>query len=184
MKPLTIIFVFLISIILHSCAAEDPLPTSGENSFITQLNGKRYVAEDIHVFPSGTKYGLSVYKNEKIWLLTVNNSSALTLYFYLYEITGSGDYMIGEADENLSFFDNEDNQTSVLIGDGSLDVLFLTKAIDATEYIKITEVQGDSIIIGEFEKITLTDPENPNNTAILTDGKFNINLNTLNQPEL
>lgn len=183
MKPLTKIFVFLISIMLPSCSAEDPLPTSGENSFIANLNGEKFVAEDIHKFPSGTKYGLSVYKNEKIWLLTVNNSSALTLYFYLYEITGSGNYMIGEADNNLSFFDNNDNQTSVLIGDGSLNVLFLTKAIDATEYIKITKVQGDSIIVGEFEKITLTDPENPNNKTILTNGKFNINTNTLNQPE-
>ena len=183
MKPLTKIFVFLIAVMLHSCSAEVPLPTSGENSFIANLNGEKFVAEDIQIFPSGTKYGLSVYKNEKIWLLTVNNSSGLTLYFYLYEITGSGNYMIGEADNNLSFFDNNDNQTSVLIGDGSLNVLFLTKAIDKTEYIKITEVQGDSIIVGEFEKITLTDPENPNNKTILTDGKFNINTNTLNQPE-
>ena len=72
MKPLTIIFVFLISITLHSCSAEDPLPTSGENSFIAQLNGERFVAEDIHIFPSGTKYGLTAYSHENSWSLKVS----------------------------------------------------------------------------------------------------------------
>lgn len=183
MKPHLIIFILLVSLTLHSCSPEDPLPTSGENSFIAQLNGENYIAEDVHHFPSGTKYGLSAYESENIWLLTVRNKSAQTLYFYLSEITESGDYLIGEADENLSFFDNKDHHTSVLIGDGNLDVSFLTKAAGTKEFITITKVQGDSIILGKFDKITLTDPENPNNTVILRNGKFNINRNTLNQLE-
>ena len=38
-----------------------------------------------------------------------------------------------------------------------------------------------SMYCGEFEKISLTDPENPNKKTTLSDGQFNINRKTLNK---
>ncbi len=182
MRPLTKIFFFLISIILHSCSAEDPLPTSGENSFFTKLNGSPFVAENWEHFPGGTQYGLLVSVRDNSWELTVSNTSGKIIYFYINNVSDPDAYLIEEGVSRLGPNPAE-TPTSVVIRNRNLDLLFLSVPQPEPEYIRITRVQGDSILIGEFEKITLTDPENPNNSTILTDGKFNINRNTLNQPE-
>jgi hypothetical protein len=86
----------------------------------------------------------------------------------------------------LVYYLENDDETSVSISDGTgstTGVAFTSGLSTIEQFIKITQIEGDSIIIGEFEKISLIDPENPNNTVILTDGKFNINRNTLNQRE-
>ena len=183
MKPLTIIFVFLISIILHSCSAEDPLPTSGVNSFIAQLNGERFVAENKIHFPGGTKYGLNSSFRNNSWELSVSNTSDKTIYFYINNVFEPNSYLIEEGDRNVVRPNPAETPTSVVIRNSSLDLLFISGSQTENEYIRIMRVQGDSILIGEFKKITLIDPEDPNNTAILSDGKFNINRNTLNQQE-
>jgi len=168
---------------LNSCSAEDPVPTNGKNSFVAKLDGKRFVADDIHIFPSGTKYGLTAYTHENSWLLNVKNTSNNSLYIYINQVTEPGNYLIEDPDMDFPNQIPVIAPTSAIIGNGSLDVLYLTKSTQTNEYIKIDKVQGDSILIGEFKKITLTDPENPDNKTIFTDGKFNINTNTLNQPE-
>ena len=184
MKTLTIFFVFLLSIILHSCSAEDPLPTSGENSFVASLNGKLFVAEDrIHFSNGGTKYGLRAYVRDNSWELSVTNTSGKIIFFYIHNVVEPESYLIEEGERIVIMPNPAETPTSVVIRNGSLDLLFISDSQIENEYIRITRVQGDSILIGEFDKITLTDPENPNNKTILTDGKFNINTNILNQPE-
>jgi hypothetical protein len=79
MKPLTIIFAFLISITLHSCSTEDPLPTSGENSFFARLNGKRFVTEDVRKFAT-TNYGITAGVFDNTWELVFSNSSKRNIY--------------------------------------------------------------------------------------------------------
>ncbi|CAN5159592.1 hypothetical protein BH23BAC2_BH23BAC2_23580 [soil metagenome] len=182
MKPLTKIFFFLISIILHSCSAEDPLPTSGENSFFTKLNGSPFVAENWEHFPGGTQYGLLVSVRDNSWILSVSNTSSKTIYLYLNNVFEPNSYLVEEGESNIIRPNPAETPTSVVIRN-SRELLFISGSQTGNEFIRITRVQGDSILIGEFEKITLTDPENPNNTAVLTDGKFNINRNTLNQRE-
>mgnify|MGYP007006686680 CR=1 FL=1 len=185
MKPLRLLLTFLITVTLNSCSAEDPLPTSGENSFFAKLNGKRYVAENTTSFPARTHYGIeaSVYENN--WLLTFHNSSNDNIYIYIYKVNDIGIYPLGRSDGDLVYFLESDNETSVSISDGTgsfFGVAFTSGYSSDEEFIKITQLNTTSII-GEFDKITLTDPENPDNKTILTDGKFNINTNTLNQPE-
>lgn len=182
MKPLTIIFIFLISIILHSCSTEDPLPTIGENSFVASMDGKRFLAENWVHFPGGTQYGLLAYVRDNSWEISVSNTSGKIIYFYINNVFDPDAYLIEEGVSRLGPNPAE-TPTSVVIRNRSLDLLFLSVPQPEPEYIRITRVQGDSILIGEFDKITLTDPENPNNKTILTDGKININTNTLNQPE-
>lgn len=182
MKYLRILFI-AFPIILYSCSAEDTIQTNGENSFFAKLGEQKIVAKNIHKFPSGTSYGLKAHIVENSWSIKVKNGSSQNFYIYINEVTERGNYLLKDPDTN--FPDQLPNEvpTSVIIGDGSLNVLYLTKGLQSNEYIKITKIQGDSIIIGEFDKITLTDPENSNNKTILTNGKFNINRNTLNQLE-
>jgi hypothetical protein len=184
MKTLRLLLTFLITVTLNSCSAEDPLPTSGENSFSAKLNGKRFVAEDVTIFPSGTYYGLRTYVRNNSWELTVTNSSRKIIYIYISGVNEPSSYLVKDGDSNVISPNPAETPTSVVIRNSSLDLLFVSSLQNENEFIKITQIEGDSILIGEFEKITLIDPENPNNKAILTNGKFNINRNTLNQPEL
>ena len=185
MGKMKFLAVLLFAITLQSFFKDegDPLPTSGENSFTAKLNWKQFVAEDVspawHNF-----YGITASEHDKIWLLKFSNSSDLSLYFYLPEVKEAGYYNVGEADDNLSFFDTKDFQPSVLIDNGSGDVIYHTNSPGLNETIEITKIEGDSIIIGEFDKITLSDPDNPDKKVILTDGKFNINLATLNEQDI
>ncbi|MCF4102832.1 hypothetical protein L1I30_14230 [Gillisia sp. M10.2A] len=52
MKFIKILFIVLIGMLLHSCSAENELPTSGENSFFARLNGKNYIPKNFTHFPS------------------------------------------------------------------------------------------------------------------------------------
>lgn len=183
MRNFKFLTVLLIAITLQSCFKDDgdPLPTSGENSFSVKLNGRQFVAEDVRKFKNIT-YGITAYVNNKNWLLTLSNSSDISILISLHEIEEIGYYDVG-IDENF-FFDNESNISSILIRTGNLNVEYHTIFPELNEKIRITKVQGDSIIIGEFDKITLSDPDNPEKKVILTSGKFNINRTTLNQNEL
>ncbi len=183
MKFYISIVLLILLASLNSCSIKDPVPTSGEKSFVAKLDGKRFVAEDRLHFPSGTIHGLHLYVRNNSWGLTITNSSGIILYIYINEVNEPGNYLIKDGNRNVISPDPAETPTSAVIRNRSLNLLFVTSMPNENEYIKIIKVQGDSIIIGEFEKIILTDPENPDNKTILTDGKFNINRNTLNQPE-
>lgn len=182
MENFKFLTVLLIAITLQSCFKDDgdPLPTSGENSFSVKLNGEQFVAEDVRKFTS-IYYGIKASVHNKNWLLRFSNSSNRTIYVYLHEIEEVGYYAVG-ADDNL-FSDRESSISSILIGNSNLNVLYGTN-FELNEKIEITKIQGDSIIIGGFDKITLSNPENPEDKVILTNGKFNINRATLNKNDL
>lgn len=178
MKSKKAFFIILAAIFFYSCSVEDPLPTSGENSFFTRLNGEKYIPKNFTHFPSGTNYGLQVRKKEGAWEINVDNRTDKNIYILLDSVEQPGNYLIQKVDLEYPNQIPGIRPTSVVIGKSNL-ILYLTKEEEIPEYIKITEVQ-DSVIIGEFQKITLTDPDNPNNKALLTEGRFHINLATLN----
>ena len=109
-KLLTILFVVLI---IKSCTPDDgtPRPTRGENSFSAKINGKQFMAEDVEEF-ANTTYGISAYENNKTWQLTFRNSSKQDIYFYLYEVDEKKDYLIGQSDGDLVYYQEEDDETS------------------------------------------------------------------------
>ena len=181
MKDFKFVFLIITLIAFQSCTPDEgtPRPTSGENSFTAKINGEQFIAVDIWKFKR-IDHGITAYENGKTWLLSFRNSSKTTIYFYLPDIEGVDYYNVGVADDNLSFFDNRDTQTSVLMANSNSEVIYNSNSPDLNEKITIKEVQGDSIIIGEFEHITLSNPENPEDTIIITEGKFNINRATLN----
>ena len=179
MKSIKALLIILASIFLHSCSAEDPVPTSGENSFFARLNGGKYIAKNFTHFPSGTTPGLRVSKREGGWYIEVDNRTDKNIYLAINEVEHPGNYLVQKVDLKYPNQKPYIRPTSVIIGDWN-SIFYLTKEEENNEYIKITDVQ-DSLIIGEFQKITLRDPENPNKTALLTNGRFHINLATLNK---
>lgn len=185
MKPFELILAFFIATLFQSCSTEAPLPTSGENSFTTKINGNQFIAEDVRKFAT-TDYGITAAVFDNTWRLIFSNSSDRNIYIYIYEVNDTGEYLVGKADGDLVYYLESDDETSVSISDGtgSTTGVAFSSTSELTEYISITNLQDDSIIVGEFDKITLTDPDNANNNVILSDGKFNINRNTLNQNEL
>ena len=174
--------VLLLAITLQSCFKEDgdPLPTSGENSFTAKLNGEEYVAEDVTRY-GRIYHGITAFVHDKNWLLTFSNSSDIIILISLHKVEEVGHYDVG-IDENF-FFDRESNISSVSVRTGKVGLEYHTIFPELDEKIEITKIEGDSIIIGEFDKITLSDPDNPDKKIILTEGKFNINLATLNEDE-
>ncbi|WP_026837004.1 hypothetical protein [Gillisia sp. JM1] len=179
MKFIKILFIVSTGILFHSCSVEDDLPTSGENSFFARLNGEKYIPKNIHRFPSGTQYGLKARKRDGAWYIDVDNRTDKSIYILIDDVEQPGNYLIQNVDLEYPNQIPRVRPTSVIIGNPGL-IFYLTKEEVSPQFIKITEVQ-DSLIIGEFQKITLTDPENPNKKTFLTEGRFNINLTTLNK---
>lgn len=179
MKFIKILFILLAGIVLHSCSVDDDIPTSGENSFFARLNGEKYIPKNFHHFPSGTNYGLKARKRNGAWHIDVDNRTDKNIYILIDGVEQPGNYLIQNVDLEFPNQMPRIRPTSVIIGNPGL-IFYLTKEEVSPEYIKITEVQ-DSLIIGEFQKITLTDPEDPNKKTLLTEGRFNINLTTLNK---
>lgn len=179
MKFIKILLIVLTGILLHSCSVEDDLPTSGENSFFARLNGEKYIPQNITRFPSGTHYGLTAGKRNGAWHINVDNRTDKNIYISIDSVEQPGNYLIQNVDLEFPNQMPRIRPTSVIVSNPGL-IYYLTKEEVGPEYIKITEVQ-DSLIIGEFQKITLTDPNNPNNKTLLTEGRFNINLTTLNK---
>ena len=179
MKFIKIFFIVLTGIFLHSCSAEDEIPTSGENSFFARLDGEKYIPKNIHRFPSGSQYGLNAFKRDGAWYIRVDNRTDKNIYILIDGVEQPGNYLIQNVDLEYPNQIPIVRPTSVIIANPGL-IFYLTKEEVSPQYIKITKVQ-DSLIIGEFQNITLTDPENPHKKAFLTEGKFNINLTTLHK---
>lgn len=179
MRSIKTLIIILASIFLHSCTVENPLSTSGENSFFARLNGEKYIPKDFTSFPYPTSYGLQAGKEDSIWHIRVDNRTDKKIHIFLNDVEQPGNYLIQNVELEYPHQFPRKRPTSIFIRE-SIRNFYLPKEEASPEYIKITEVQ-DSLIIGEFQKITLTDPENPNNKVLLTDGRFHINLSTLNK---
>lgn len=174
MKSIKTLFIILAGIFFHSCTVEEP--TSGENSFFARVNGEKYIPKTSFHFPAPASHGLQVSKEDSTWHIIVNNQTDKRIHVFLNDIEQPGTYLIENVELESPTLIPRKIPTSVIIDESRK--LYPPKEEVGPEYIKITEVQ-DSLIIGEFQKITLTDPENPSKTILLTDGRFNINLATL-----
>lgn len=179
MKSIKILFIILASIFLYSCSVENPLPTRGENSFFARLNGEKYIPKDYQSFPYPTNHGIAAGKKDSTWIIVVDNRTDQRIYIYLHAVEQSGNYLIQQVEQEYPNQFPREPPTSVFIRE-SVSTFYFPEEEESPEYIKITDVQ-DSLLIGEFQKITLTDPENPTKKVLLTDGKFHINLTTLNK---
>lgn len=173
------LFLLLLAITFQSCSKDDELPTSDENSFTVKLNGERFVAEDVDRFLMDN-YVFSDNGIDKNRFLTFRNSSDIVLVINLRKLEGIGNYEVGIDESFLS--DRESAKSSVAVGTREMGVEYHTYSPELNEKIEITEI-GDNFIVGEFDRITLSDPDNPDDTVILTEGRFDINRPTLNSEE-
>lgn len=178
MKSRKVLIVILAAIFSQSCTVREE-PSSGENSFFARLNGEKYVPKTFTHFPAGTMYGLQAYKEEDSWHISIDNRSEKKIHIFLNDIEQPGTYLIQNVEQEYPHQFPGITPTSVFIQESVVN-FYLPKEETGPEYVEITDVK-DSLIIGEFQKITLTDPEDANKTALLTAGRFHINLVTLNK---
>lgn len=178
MKFIKVLIVVLPLFLFCSCSVEDDLPTSGENSFFARLDGKKYIPKNFHHFPSGTFYGLTANKKDNAWYIEANNRTDKSIRIVIDQVTAPGNYLIENVDLEFPNQLPRERPTSIIISNPGL-IYYLTKKESDPEYIKILKVE-DSLIIGEFQSVTLTDPTTPDNKVLITDGRFHINLTTLN----
>lgn len=175
------ISIVLIILLICSCSKNDEpdFPSTGENSFYTEINGKAYIPENTRKFLI-TVYGISALENNKIWQLRISNRSNKDLHIYLRNIEGIGQYKIYKLEDDLPSITPEVYVSAMGLTDGTGNFAYGSTS-DIEQFIQITKISGDSILIGKFEKIILKNPVDPNDKIILTNGRFNINRNTLSR---
>lgn len=171
----------LILLLLGSCLKDDvpDYPRTGENSFYTEINGNPYIPENAPKFLI-TVHGISALENNKIWQLSFSNRSNKDLHIYLRNIDGIGQYRIYELEEDLHSITPSDYVSAIGLTDGSGNFAYGSPP-DIEQFIQITKISGDSILIGNFDNIILNNFQDSKDQIILTKGRFNINRSTLNR---
>lgn len=179
-----LIMLLIFVTLLKSCDKDEgiDLPQIGENSFTAKVDGKTFIPEDVKLF-TNVDYGIYAYVNKETWHLVFSNSEQKDIHIYIKEVKGPGEYTIGSLDGDLNFYTNTDTESAVAIADGSGSVTGVgySSKSNFQQIITIARVEDENILIGSFEKLTLVAPNNNSDHKILTDGKFNINISTLNQ---
>ncbi|WP_424493370.1 hypothetical protein [Salinimicrobium sp. GXAS 041] len=178
-------WIFLFSIVLKSCSKDDgvDLPGTGENSFRAKIEDRIFIPEDVHKF-IGTTHGILCNVQENSWHMTFRNSSKKNIHIYLKDVNGPGKYRIGKLDDDFIFFTPTDTESAIGISNGEdnyYGVAFASSNLHE-QYLEVTKVEGDSIIIGSFKEIILKNQNNPEKIVKLTKGQFHINTNNLNPP--
>lgn len=174
-------FLLLISTFL-SCgnddeAVEQPPQISEENTFSCKIDGELFVAETFSRFPN-TFPGIiaGVLSGTNNWTIMLRNSDNV-IHIYITEVVDTGNYIIKFSDGDSFFFG--ETETVVEFGRDSSSSS-THHSIDGSGIININELVVNLKLIATFNEILLVSNDNPQETVILTEGKLNINLESLN----
>lgn len=163
---------------LGGCSKDDNAPPiTQENSFSCKINGELFVPEDYGGFPNSLDGIIIILSDSSDWMFRLSNGGK-TVYIYLHNVTHTGEYVLGESDGDGDFFGEESNLMEVDLTGGTS---FLThKSTNNSGIINVIELDIDNRIILKFGEIILTEV-NGSESVVLTEGKLNINRETLNQ---
>ena len=199
------LFYFLM-IILFSCSSDEnkteepqdqlpPVTTSGANTAGGVVNGMVIIPKNTTNPTSGFPvYGLRALTapqfgqpnfNHFLYIRFVNllsKGKSYTIYIHLNDLTnGIGDYIIGSSSGQTGL--DASNNPNIIIYenfDGILQKTFLST--ENSGKIKILKFDyPNRIISGTFECSNLYNRDNPSEKISVKDGRFDINLTTLNQ---
>lgn len=158
-----------------SCSKDDAPSITQENSFSCKINGELFVPEDYGGFPNSVS-GIIILNDGSDWLFRLSNGGK-TVYIYLHHVTHLGEYVLSESDGDGDFFGEESNLMEVDLSGATSHTTH--KSTANSGIINVIELDVDKRIILKFDEIVLEDINNPDEKIILTEGKLNINLNTL-----
>ena len=200
MKKLSILL--LATIILTSCTKDstsetpaDTLPpatTSGANTAGCYINGKLLIPKNGSQAIGGPpNYGLKINAGNNFnapiigddyWQLEIANkkdanSSGIILWIKDMQ-TGIGDYIIGQSNGELYSDGPHNNQIMAGIKENGVNKTFWSNSNSGI--IKITRFDYINGIYSGIFSCTLYNKDNPTEIIQVTDGRFDINVATLN----
>ena len=178
---------FILCGLLLFCAACDkdgppkPVPPiTQENTFSCKINGEVFVPEDhFHGLSPGFGMKASILANNS-WKFQLADKQR-DIYIYIYNVTATGEYTItASGGYNPSFVGQTENLAEMR--DKYMPEIDYI-SINNNEIIEILELKPDIHIVLQFDEITLVNNTDPTDVLVLSEGKLNINRETLNAEE-
>ena len=170
--------ILLLSIFVFSaCNKDDEAPSiDEENTFSCKINGELFIPKEHGGFYEKDGITVTLFPDNS-WLIILGDGKN-KIYIYLYNVERTGSFNITESDGNGDFL-NETANVIELEGPGNSGSNY--RSIDNAGTINVIELDINNRIIFEFENIQLVNNDDPNEVLNLTNGKLNINLESLNQ---
>ena len=168
-----------------------PATTTGANTAGCIINGKIIIPKNGTPDFIGTPYGLRLSVGINFWpnkndywqleIANKNDSNTGGIILWVKNMfTGNGDYIVGQSNGELNSDGPNNNQIIVGIKVNGVNKTYWSSTNSGI--IKITRsdlATGISIYSGTFS-CTLYNKDNPSETIQVTDGRFDINVATLN----
>jgi len=182
--------VLLFFTIIISCISKDdpkdqlpPITQTGANTFGCVINGKYFVPSDAKTWspgpqPKGLNAGFT-NNNFKIYAADLKNTNGLYIYVYIYNLTQTGVYDIGQSNgETIDLFSPSFSHIFCTAIKNSERNVYYSNNNSGT--ITITHYDNINFIYSGTFSFTATNKDDATDTIAITDGRFDLNLNTLN----
>ncbi|MEL4306560.1 hypothetical protein [Joostella sp. CR20] len=172
--PIFLMFFFIV----FSCSNDDDTapPITAENTFSCKINGKLFIPKDHGGFPvilDGTSVNLA---QNNSWRFIFGNRST-DVYIYLHEVEKTGSYSLSTSEGRGDFFQKNENLIELDLSPWDSNIEHIS-TLESGE-IEVLELEVNKRIVLEFDKITLVNKDDASDKVVLTEGKLNINLETL-----
>jgi len=167
----------LLIFILSSCNKSDdiiPPDITQENTFSCTIEGEVFVPET-HGFYGF--YGISTIRSEDKWSIMLSNGKT-TLLINLTDLDNNDNSKtIQESDGDFYSYNDTTNTIELKIKGNPNRYYY---SYGNTGFVSIEKFENEHLIL-KFDEIELISIHDTSNKIKLTNGKLNINLNTLNQ---
>jgi len=177
MKNLVLIFCFSL-LCFYSCNKEDDTPVppiTAENTFSCKIEGELFVPKEHSGFIPGKGEPImvtnSIDNNYKI----IIGDGSKDIYIHLYNLNRIGNYELSSSNGD-NFFVGDEFSSMELKQNG---ISYNYVSSEDSGNIEILLFEPNKKIIFQFDEIKLYNPDDSNQSIMLSDGKLNINLDTL-----
>lgn len=178
MKKILLLLLFL-SLSFSGCTKEDDNPRvppiTEQNTFSCYVEGELFLPKNHGGFYNLYGYLISILEDNS-WIITLSNGK-ITLYLFIKEVNRTGFYEVSGSDGNQFFV--QDSATAVEMRDEVADVEYIS--LNNASKIEVLHFVPNEELMLQFNEITLIAVDDPENKIILSEGKLNINKETLNK---
>jgi len=180
-KPILLCTTLLSLFTFSTCSLQNVMevPETGENSFSCYINKEKFIprtTNDIENIKSQVNHPLGiVVKNKSIEIIAANDY--LYLVLFIKELGGEGSYALLQS-AGFGVSDTLNNR-STLVYYENYHVPYRSSNPPPSGEINITELSNNNRHIKGTFNVTLYKETDPNDSIKITNGKFDVNLNTL-----
>lgn len=173
-------YLYVLLVLLLSCSKDESAPPiTQENAFSCKVNGELFVPKDHRAFLI-TIQGIQVFvKDSTNWTFILNDYDEL--YIHLTSVVKTGKYSLSQSDGDRDFFNDTQNASEFHLRPSKSGAAYVSTPVSGD--VEVLELELGKRIVLKFDKLVLQDMDDPAKTLELTDGKLNINLETLNKEE-